>query len=246
MFSTSDDAVWASQALEDLVAASPLLDDESVAAAWRRSCIRLVGRYGKGAKKVASRTLGLTPTAFNTWLVKGQKPSFPQLLQLCQRLDQMPAELLGVGQVANDRESLIQKADALDTPLTKCISNERLQTIRRRLEAIVADAKDWRPMAEVCRELVVTRGFLAYRFRNLCRRQSEKHRQWRTAEVANRRRKEHQVVQEVVQKAAQEGVYPARRRIEQALRPFRLSLIRKDLRVAYRHALKEQGLDSTA
>lgn len=246
MFSTSDDVVWASQALEDLVAAGPLLDDESVAAAWRRSCIRLVGRYGKGAKKVASRALGLTPTAFNTWLVKGQKPSFPQLLQLCRRLGQMPVELLEVGQAANDHESLIQKADALDIPLAKRMPSEGIQTIRRRLEVIVADAKDFRSTAEICREFRVSRGFLAYRFRDLCRRQSEKHRQWRTAEVANRRRKEHQVVQAVVQKAAQEGIYPARRRIEQALRPFRLSLIRKDLRVAYRQALKEQGLDSTA
>lgn len=236
---TADGAVWASLALENLVAFGPHLGNEALSAAWRRCCIRLIGQYGKGAKKVASRALGLTPTAFNTWLVKGQKPSFPQLLQLCQRLDQMPAELLGVGQAADDCASLIRKVETPDIPFTKCIFREEgLQTIRRRLEAIVADAEDCRPMVDVCREVGVSRGFMAYRFRDLCRRQSEKHRQWRMAEVADRRRKEHQVVQEVVQKIAQEGVYPARRRIERALRSFGLSLVREDLRLVYRQAVE--------
>lgn len=54
---------------EDLVTTSLGLDDMALAQAWRRCCIRLVGRYGEGAKKVASQALGLTPTAFSTWLV---------------------------------------------------------------------------------------------------------------------------------------------------------------------------------
>lgn len=94
-------------------------------------------------------------------------------------------------------------------------------------------------MAEVCREFRVSRGFMAYRFRDLCRRQSEKNRQWRMAEVANRRRREHQVVYKMVERAIQEGVYPARRRIDRALRSFRVSLIRKDLRVIYKKALEK-------
>jgi hypothetical protein len=190
--------------------------------------------------------LGLTPTAFNTWLVKRQKPSFPQLLQLCQRLDQTPMELLGVRQTVDHCASLIQTTETQDIPLAQRILAEEIQAIRRRLEAIVADAGDCRPMAEVCREIGVSRGFMAYRFRDQCRRQSEKYRQWRMAEVANRRRREQQIVYRMVERTIQEGVYPARRRIDRALRPSGLSLIRKDLRVAYRQALKEQGIGSTA
>lgn len=234
----SEESVWVSLALEDLVAAGPNIDDESVAAAWRQCCIRLVGHYGKGAKKVASRALGLTPTAFNTWLVKGQKPSFPQLLQLCRRIDRTPAALLGAERVAEKSTAVFPETGKPDTS-AKRISGEVLQKIRRCFEVIVADKGDCRPTGEICQELGVSRGFLAYRFRTLCKRQSEKHRKWRASAVATRRKNEHQVIKEVVKRIAQEGIYPARRRVDRALKAFKLSLIRQDLRVAYKEALKE-------
>lgn len=233
-------SVGAARALEDLVAASPGLDDMALTQAWRQCCIRLVGRYGEGAKKVASQALGLTPTAFSTWLVKGQKPSLPQLLQLCRRLDRMPTELLGFRQKSKPTLAVVRATERHAPPPTNRTPAVELEGIRHRLEAIVADFADCRSMADVRRELDVSRGFLAYRFRELCRRQSAKHRGRQDAEVAVRRQQECAVVQEVVRKIAQAGVYPARRRTNQALRAYKLHLIRPELLEAYRQALGRQ------
>ncbi len=239
MACSPSDEVWTARALEDLVAAGTGLDDAALGQAWRRCCIRLVGCYGQGAKKVASQALGLTSTAFSTWLVKGQKPSLPQLLQLCRRLDQMPAELLGLRRPDEEKPALVSMAGRLVSQATR-VSVARLADIHRRLQVIVGDSTDCRSMADVRREMGVSRGFLAYRFRELCRRQSAKHQGQRDAAVALRRREERITVQEVVRKIAQVGIYPARRRTNQALRAYKLHLIRPALLEAYRQALEKQ------
>lgn len=231
--------LWIARALEDLVAASPGLDDESLATAWRRCGIRLVGQYGGGAKTVASRALGLTSTAFSTWLIKGQKPSFPQLLKLCRQLNQLPTELLGLRQTTEKNITTVT-GDHEIKPVAR-VSLAKVAEIRSCLEGIVKNISDCRSMAEIRRDLGVSRGFLAYRFRELCRQQSAKHKKWRDAEVAVRRKRECLVVRQVVREIAQDGIYPARNRTDKALRAYKLSLIRQYLLEAYRQALEEEG-----
>jgi hypothetical protein len=201
---------------------------------WRTERIR------DGEKGVFSRGVGMTKTTMSCWLTKEQKPLLPQILKLCHWLGILPSEFFSMSGIAfGQSQNTVSLPSRLHRIDRKCgLSEPRRQGIGQALRRIAENLGDFRSMADVAQGLGTTRGYLNYWFRSSCQTISARHKK-HTISLAREKRATYQnEVRIATFRIYCSGIYPSRRKVQQAIKPLKLSLQRPELRAAPKKALK--------
>ncbi|MEJ8676304.1 TniQ family protein [Chromobacterium amazonense] len=187
-------------------------------------------RWTEGEKKKLSRILGLGDRAISGWANKQQKPAFPQLLQIADRLDMTLHQLFT--QSLPDRAPSSSSPDQIKTrprPAAQLSKATLESLLRQQLET----SNSAEPVSRILKRIGVTRSYAKYWFPELLAQLTYKHQLSRQQATAERQIEDVERVARVFRNIADGGSYPSIRQMSQALRPYRLSLQREPLREEY-------------
>ena len=220
--------------LTQSIALAAAISANDEAAQWARHdilCARLTAlaeRWADGEKGKLSLRLGLTKTTMSCWVTKGQRASFPQLLQVCDTLTVTLPQLFDVtAELPEPYKAGARLLSVSARPRRRVTSR---MEIEKKLKAHMNLLKDSKPVLSLAGELGVSRAYLNYWFPHLTRAISDKHQNQVRQQTYRRRAAEFEVVRRIAHSLVEQGSVPSRRSVEQQLRPLRLSLKRPDLR----------------
>lgn len=193
-------------------------------------------RWTEGEKKKLSLMLGLNDKAIGGWANKQQKPAFPQLLQIADKLGMTLHQLF--------TQPLPEQASSSVPPVqTKTKPRPAAQLSKASLESRLRQQLDApntaEPVSRILKRIGVTRSYANYWFPELLAQLTHKHQQSQQRTTAERRIEDMERIGKVFRNIADGGGYPSIRRMSQALRPYRLSLQRGPLREEYNKLRKE-------
>lgn len=224
---------WCSLALMDLIAQRALLQTEGSLAQFRANISALVEKFSPNNRKGLCEAVGLQIYALNGWLNKNERPSLAVLLRLCHGVGLLPSGLFlpnAVARVGNTQPRMAPASQRHNKPLLGYRTRERIQ---KQLEVILADPSDHRGLAEVARQVGLTRHALKYWFRHQASEIVRKKRVCEDRSLARRYQEQQEFLRAVVQQLTIEGVYPSKRCVNAALEKYRTSLMRPDLFEVY-------------
>ncbi|MDA8261131.1 MAG: TniQ family protein [Betaproteobacteria bacterium] len=232
-------AVWVAESLADLVARLPELDG---IADRRRFIIFLTAAIAERAGGNQARFcegIGLPRWATKRWLSQGERPTLPQILAIGYGLGIRPAAMFLPGPARP-----VPTSRRLPAKVRCRAARPRLDAAdRRRLGKTIAsvanDPADTRSLAELAKEVGLTRSCLKYWFPDECVAIRRKHADACRRANAARAQIDRDKVAEVVCAMVTQGVYPGRRKVNEVLRRHSASLAGPDLMETYRRAVKE-------
>jgi len=190
-----------------------------------------------GNLKAFEARLGFKKHVISNWRSKGCRPRIDLFLELCYRLKTTPVGFL-------TEEILHGWAETVPTHAREPVQSKRgdsdpgtLKSIRSGLESILngSDAPTQLAAAEM---LGVKRRYLNYRFPELAKAISEKHKAHRAQIVAKKRGDRISKAKKVVAIMMEKRQPISRRQIGRALEPEGLSLVDPDVRQAVKAAIK--------
>lgn len=221
----SEEDWWLAGVLEEMVAGNPAAKAFTTHENLRQILTRLVEEHAESDKKRFSGMMGLSPTTMSCWLAKGKKPQFPQLIQVCQRLDVTPIALLSQENRFTTSEAPPACPKFLSIEKRQRISREEQIHIRKKLTNIVMDPADAKTLSQIAAALGVTRTFLKYHFPELCAKAVEKRRLqvYETSRAGEENNKA--IVRNAVLTLHEHGIYPSRRKVDRAIRPSKLGQV---------------------
>lgn len=204
----------------------------------KRAVVTLAG----GNRAKFCELMGLPRWAVTGWLSHGEKPTLPQFISICYGINLMPSELfLGepeqvLSSIKNSIRPVPKKLfDREARPLLSVKERQRLATS---LAEIANDTENVRPLSAVAKPLGLTRSCLKYWFPEECAVILNKHNATKKLFADTRKQSEQKVVMGIVQAVRERGEYPSRRKINVALRSYKLSLARQDLLRVYRQVME--------
>jgi hypothetical protein len=236
--------LWISSAIEDMITHGKQACCQLTGELFRDRLTSLVNVIADGKKTKLCEMLGLTKSTMATWIIKKQKPLFPQFLYLCHQMDLMPSEFL-LGNFDLPLVKITNKPDAnkLHHILPRVGLHEPPKAdIHLRLKAICSDASDCRPLTKIATELSLTRKYLIYWFQVECHVISLKHKQSISQIAAHRRKEQILQVRNITWQLHSQGLYPSNRKVAEILAPLKLSLLKQHLRASHRKTLKDLNL----
>ncbi len=236
--------LWVSRAIEDIVENGRNAMGQVTGELFRDKLTSLVNTHANGQKTRLAEMLGLTRTTIASWIIKKQKPLFPQLLYLCHQLGMMPSEfLLSNLSLQKVNTTHIPSAEKLHQISPKIgLLEPPKADIYLRLKAIGSDTSDCRSLAEIATDLSLTRTYLTYWFQAECDLISLRHKQ-SISQVATQSRKAHILsVRSITWHLYSKGIYPSNRRVAKEIAPLKLSFLKPHLRDVHRKTLRELKL----
>ena len=105
--------------------------------------------------------------------------------------------------------------------------------IQKQLDVILANPTDHRGLQDVAKQVGLTRHALKYWFRQHARELVRKKRAAENRYLAQRYQEQHEYLRGAMQRMVAQGIYPSKRRVNEALSVHRTSLMRPDLFEAY-------------
>ncbi|WP_225547351.1 TniQ family protein [Chromobacterium violaceum] len=187
-------------------------------------------RWTEGEKKKLSRILGLGDRAISGWANKQQKPAFPQLLQIADKLD-LTLHQLFTEPLPDQAPSSASPAPAKGKPHPAAQRSKA--TLESQLRQQLNAPNTSEPVSRILKRIGVTRSYAKYWFPELLAQLTHKHQLSRQQATAERQIEDVERVGRVFRNIVADGNYPSIRRMSQALRTYRLSLQRKPLREEY-------------
>lgn len=226
--------LWISVALADLVARLPQLDGVASRESFVVFLRRAIDEVAGGSAEAFCGKIGLGPSSIKNWITKG-RPSLRFILSVAYGADVLPATmLLGERCKANLRR-LPRTVSSRAKGRRLSVSERKMMT--ERIAAIVRDPSDARPLHEVCEALEVSRWSLSYWFPSECEVICRKHAAARSLAAARKMGNDYGVILRLIGEMVERGEYPARKKINLALRRHRISLASTDMLLAYKSAL---------
>lgn len=227
---------WAADAVLSMIARQasfstlPTVDD------FRIFVTTAVDKETAGNRSAFCRKIGLPGRALNGWLMKGERPSMAQFLNLCYRLGVSPAR---IGDV-NECEVVAVSSFSMDQieRRRRCprLTPEQRREIRDRLAAYLFEMS-CPPVSRIAADLNVSARCLRYWFPDLCASLSERARVAQREGSATHQARQSSRVGEIVRQLRQAGRYPSRRQVNMILRQESMSLAQPHLLKAYRAAV---------
>ncbi len=220
---------WCSVALVDLVSRLELLQTDGSLLNLQSNVVAIVDKFTMGNRKRLCEDIGLQIYALNGWLNKNERPSLSVLLRLCHGIGLMPANIFmpdAVDHVTRTGAVFSAVSPRQCRPLLGYRQRERIE---RQLEVILADATDHRGLASVAEQVGLSRHSLKYWFPIQSRDVVQKNRTSEVRRLELRYREDHDFLQSVVQNMCAKGIYPSRRRVNDALSTRKLTLMRPDI-----------------
>ncbi len=231
--------IWLARAIADIVSHG-IYADEHVSQKRLQSILSgFVADYAGGEKRQQSRMLGLTETSMACWIIKGKKPLFPQLLDVCHQFGLLPTEMFN-----GIQPSVIPCASG--QPKMFCIQErmkldvQERERLRMELAEIANNPADYRSLIEVSSLLGARKAYLIYWFKDLCAMVTAKYREEMQRQVEVKWEIEAQHVRNAVARLCSEGSYPSRKKVEESINP--LSLRRRRLCRVYKVVTGKQNL----
>jgi hypothetical protein len=230
---------WVTTAIEDIVTHLPEFDCVATQGHFVEIVRSLVDRQTDGNQVRFCREVGLASRALKCWLLRDERPSFPQLLTVCHGLGVVPSQFLlnrlpTDGGLCRLPKALLARAER---PL---LSPAERRRIGAKLGEVVADSADVASVATVARRLGLGKSVLSYWFPDRCRKILVKHRAARSARAGQRLREDRRKVAEAVHTMLLRGEYPGMRRVNLELQNLGASLGRPELMRAYKSHLHNQ------
>lgn len=187
-------------------------------------------QWADGEKQRLSRMLKLGSKTICSWSSKQQKPAFPQLLQIADALDLTLHQLFS--------QSLPVFFPGPPSHPTQHIAGRQkthiaIAEIEAKLKEYLEKTDIVFPVSQILKQLGLTRSYAKYWLPELLGQLATKHRERNQECVYQRRESEKETVKEVFNEMVDRGIYPSIRRMSQALKPYRLSLQRPQLREEY-------------
>lgn len=224
---------WCAIALADLVSKLRALQSVGSLLHFRSNVDAIVERFTQGNRKRLCEKIGLQIYALNGWVNKDERPSLAVLLRLCHGIGLMPTNIFLPGAIAHvPRTCPVFSASSLRQcrPLLGYRQRERIQN---QLEVILADATDHRGLAAVAEQVGLSRHALKYWFPSQSRDVVRKNRACESRRLELRYRDDHDFLQVAIQQMCAQGIYPSRRRVNEALNMRHITLMRPDIQHAY-------------
>lgn len=236
-----DHELWMAEAISDMVAHNQHAMNFANSHAFRALLPALVDQYADGEKKRFSMLLGMSDSTMSCWITKGKKPTFPQFLKLCHWLGVMPSQLFKLpGSNAAAKQAATGSRLRLGSIKLKVGQYGEIKPqIERRLDAVISNDEDHRPLIEVARHLGVTARYLRYWFNehscSIVRKR--KHHLTRVAKLSRERRMSE--VRNTTLRIFCNGIYPSQGKVAAALKPLQIYMQSPVFRMAHQKALKE-------
>jgi hypothetical protein len=227
--------MWLSKAIADMVSHNTYADEHVTQQLLQSILSGFVAEYADGGFRSLSRMLGLTDTSMASWITKGKKPLFPQLLDICQQFELFPTEMFkGV----QPRTTLC--ADKNQPKLYSIqgrlgVDSQEKEKLRVALLRIANDPSDYRPLSKVSSALGVRQTYLNYWFKELCAAITAMHRMEKQRQVKLKWENEAQKVREAVAVLYSQGLHPSKEKVSAVISP--LSLRRGRLCQVYKEAI---------
>lgn len=227
--------IWLSQAVADMVKHNTYANGHVTQHLLQSILSGFVADFANAEKRSFSRKLGLTDSSMSSWIAKGKKPLFPQLLDVCQKLRLLPMEMFtGV------QPQAIHCTDKTQAKLFRIqgrheVDSQKREKLRIALLRIANDQSDYRPLSEISSALGVRQTYLNYWFKELCAAITSRHRVEKQRLVKLKWEDEAQKVIKTVTELHSQGLYPSKERVDAAISP--LSLRRGRLCQVYKDAI---------
>ncbi len=224
--------IWLAEAIADMVSHSTYADEHVTQQCLQSILSGFVTNYAEGEKRQLSRMLGLTETSMACWIVKGKKPLFPQLLDVCHQFGLLPTEMF-TGIQPKVIPFVSNRPKLYDIQQRRDFGAQKREQLRVALTAIANDPADHRSLTEVSSALDATKNYLIYWFKELCAIITVKHREGMQRLTKRKWELEAQQVRDAVARLCGEGIYPSRKRVDAAISPqslhrYRLCRVYKD------------------
>lgn len=230
---------WIAESLADLAARLPELDGVADRERFMAFLRLAIAKRTDGNRAGFCKQMGLPPWTVKNWLLRGERPSLPQILAIACGMALRPASMFLSEPMPSVKvvDSLTTKVRARARPPRPAASGR--SRIRRVFVRAIDDPIDTRSMAEHARSLGLSCSCLRYWFPNECAALRSKHAAAKRQAVEERRAAERHIVEKVVWEIVERGVYPGRRKVNEALGPYRISLAQPDMTEAYRKSVRQ-------
>lgn len=229
----SDFEKWCSLALVDLVSRLGVLQSAGSLVHLHCNVDAIVGRFTLGNRKRLCEQIGLQIYALNGWINKDERPSLAVLLRFCHGIGLMPACIFlpdAIEHVTRSRAVFSAPSPRECRPLLGYRQRERIE---KQLEVILADTSEHRGLAEIADQVGLSRHALKYWFPRQSRDVVQKNRSRETRRLELRYREDHAYLRSAIQSMCAKGIYPSRRRVNEALNMRHITLMRPDIQRAY-------------
>lgn len=225
---------WLSEAVEDMVAKLGTMEGPEVY--WRtREWLRLAAdAFAAGSVAQLCERISLQRDAIQPWLGKGVRPSLPMFLSVCYALDVMPSAMLLKSEVSGPMA--LRRLPGVITPrgVRPLLSEARREQLRELIEAVANDENDARPAVLVAKQFGLERSCFKYWFADLHERIAAKYAAASAVRSDQRHARHRDQMESVVDDMLAQGDFPARRRVDLALREQGVTLKAPTLRQDYR------------
>lgn len=232
---------WSSRAIADLVEHL----QSSAESVSRQRVIAFVNaavnHQTNGNRAALCKRIGLPRWILTKWLSGKAKPSLPQFLSVCYGLGAMPSEIFRVGPEGHPllldyplRKVPARLFDRAERPLPDATKRRQLAS---ELDNMLSDPGTTLPMARIAEALLLGKSCLKYWFPVQYKALRDKHATARRRKTEERLLHDRQQVVAIVREMLERNEYPARRKVNDALRKRGASLIRHELRETYRKTM---------
>ncbi len=190
--------------------------------------------------------MGLQRDAVRPWFGKRVRPSLPMFLSVCYGLDVVPSKLLLGFALFGPRAPLTLPGVITARGVRPMLTETQRQELRPLIEAVARNDGDRRPAAVVARQFGMERSCFKYWFPDLHEFIAAKHAADRMSRGEQRYAQHRQCMESVVNGMVDQGDYPARRRVDLALRAQGITLKAPELRQDFRlHLHRLSGGESS-
>lgn len=224
---------WCSLALLHLVSRLEVLQTTGSLLHLRSNIDAIVDRFTLGNRKRLCEEIGLQIYALNGWINKDERPSLAVLLRFCHGIGLMPASIFlpnAIEHVARTEAMFSAASPRERRPLLGYRQRARIQ---KQLEVVLADSTDHRGLAAVAEQVGLSRHALKYWFPGQSRDVVRKNRVCESRRLEVRYKEDHDFLRAAIQNMLVKGIYPSRRRVNEALGARRITLMRPDIFRAY-------------
>lgn len=236
-------ATLAEQTLESMLCRHDDAASNATRDNFCRALEKLVDASCAGNRAQFCRMMGWNIWALNGWLNKGEKVTFPKLVEISLRFKINPIDLCSFSNRIIDPSPEHPALDRTPDRIVKRSARPQLtkpQCLRlnRELHDQLKAKLPQLSLREIGLQNGLSRSALKYWFPDICTEICERRTESRKARAAEAQIRRQTIISDIVKLLFEQDVYPSRRRMDALMRIHGLALARPELFRVYRHYLK--------
>lgn len=237
--SGNDTDIWLATAIEEIVTQLPTLSTLATRDRFVSQLNLAIDRYAGCSRRRFCSEVGLCENAFQYWLTRDKKPTFPQWLTIAYGLAISPIEFMKRDFVLEQAQETLRnlnqqfKPRFKRPPLTKGQSDAIEAELREEAQHAVGSIS----VTTIAEKHGLTRTYLKLRWPDLCRMISDAHKAKVVALAKDERLRKYTVVRKIIDDLLERGVYPSQRILKTALNNTGISYADPEIRQIHKQQL---------